>query len=227
WSVRIVTVRWAALGAVTGVLAASAVSAQETSIEVGAVAKPWVVDGDLLKQQWRDVPSFSLTQQSPSPGQATPFTTTVKLLRTPRHIYVAVASTDPHPDQIAVHTLQRDADQSNDDNVAIVLDTYGEKKLAYVLQINAGGAMADGLISPGYTNLNTGSPVDYSWNGYWTAAVRRNSHGWTAEIDIDTQSLQFDNRRDRWGLNVSRYIPRKQLTLAWSGIDLNAAATNL
>jgi len=222
-----VTVRWAALGAVTGVLAASAVSAQETSIEVGAVAKPWVVDGDLLKQQWRDVPSFSLTQQSPSPGQATPFTTTVKLLRTPRHIYVAVASTDPHPDQIAVHTLQRDADQSNDDNVAIVLDTYGEKKLAYVLQINAGGAMADGLISPGYTNLNTGSPVDYSWNGYWTAAVRRNSHGWTAEIDIDTQSLQFDNRRDRWGLNVSRYIPRKQLTLAWSGIDLNAAATNL
>lgn len=221
------TVRLAALGAMAGLFVASPVGARDISISIGSVAKPWVVDGDLAKKQWQDAPSLSLIQQSPSPGQATPFITTAKFLRTQRHVYVAVASTDPHAEQMAVHTLQRDGDQTNDDNVTIVLDTYGDKKLAYVLQINAGGAMADGLISPGYTNFDTGSPVDYSWNGYWAAAVRRNPHGWTAEIDIDTQSLQFDSRRDKWGLNVSRYIPRTQLTLAWSGIDLNASATNL
>jgi uncharacterized protein DUF5916 len=222
-----VTVRWAALGGITGLIAVGPVSAQDTpSIEIGTVLRPWVVDGDLSKEQWRDAPSFTLTQQSPSPGQSTPFVTQVKLLRTQRHIYVAVASADPHPQEMAIHTLQRDADPSNDDNVTIVLDTYGDKKLAYALQVNAGGAMADGLISPGYTNLNTGSAVDYSWNGYWTAAVRRGPQGWSAEIDIDTQSLQFDSRRDKWGLNVSRYIPRGLLTLVWSGINLNASSTN-
>ena len=88
--------------------------------------------------------------------------------------------------------------------------------------------MADGLISPGYHNSNSNTPtVDYSWNGYWEAAVKHTATGWTAEIAIDTQSLQFNNQHAEWGLNVSRYIPHNQLTLVWSGVNLNASPTNL
>ena len=197
------------------------------SIAIATTVSAMTVDGDLNKPAWVAAPSFALSQQNPNPGQPTPYKTVVRLLRDQRHIYVGVYCEDPQPSAIAVHTLQRDGDQSNDDNITIVLDSYGQKKLAYVLQVNAGGALADGLVSPGYSNLNTGSQVDYSWNGYWRAAVKRSATGWTVEIALDTQSLQFDKTQNSWGLNVSRYVPRAQLTLGWAGINLNATATNL
>jgi hypothetical protein len=197
------------------------------SVTIGTTVSAIALDGDLSKPAWAAAPSFALSQQNPNPGHITPYKTIVRMLRDRRHIYIGVDCEDPRPADIAVHSLQRDGDQSSDDNITIVLDSYGQKKLAYVLQVNAGGALADGLVSPGYTNLNTGSPVDYSWNGYWRAAVRRSAAGWTVEIVLDTQSLQFDKTKSSWGLNVSRYVPREQLTLAWSGINLNATATNL
>lgn len=186
------------------------------------------LDGKLDEAAWQNAPVLTLQQQNPHPGAATPFRTTVRILRGLRHLYVGISCVDPQPDDIEIHTLQRDADQSSDDNVMLVLDTFGQKKLAYVFQVNAGGAIADGLISPGYHNSNSNTPdVDYNWNGYWRAAVARNATGWSAEIRIDTQSLQFNNQNAVWGLNVSRYVPRDQLTLAWSGINLNASPTNL
>ncbi len=192
----------------------------EAGIKNGTIT----LDGRLDEPAWKTAPVITLTQQNPHPGAATPFTTTVRILRGRRHLYFGIVCTDPDPAKIAVHTLQRDGDQSSDDNVMIVLDTFDQHKLAYVFQVNAGGAMADGLISPGYFNGNSNTPtVDYSWNGYWTAAVRRTRTGWTAEIRIDTQSLQFNNRHAVWGFNISRYVPRKQLTLVWSGINLNAS----
>lgn len=208
-------------------MAASA-QTQAAVTSAGITTGNIALDGDLNKPVWQTAPVITLTQQNPHPGVTTPFTTTVRILRGQHHLYLGIVCDDPYPKDIAVHTLQRDADQSSDDNVMIVLDTFGQKKLAYVFQVNAGGAIADGLISPGYHNSNSNTPnVDYNWNGYWNAVVKRTAHGWTAEIGIDTQSLQFDNRYAAWGLNVSRYVPRDQLTLVWSGINLNASPTNL
>lgn len=195
------------------------ITAQPTS-------KVTTLSGEPDESAWRAAQVITLTQQNPNPGAATPFTTTVRILRGARHIYFLVVCADRDPAKIVVHTLQRDGNQSNDDSVTLLLDTFGRKKLAYVFQVNAGGAMADGLVSPGYSNPNSNIPVDYNWNGYWTAAVKRTAAGWTAELAIDTQSLQFDNKNGVWGFNVSRYVPRKQLTLAWSGITLNASVFN-
>jgi hypothetical protein len=197
------------------------------SVAIGKASGPVALDGDLSRPVWRDAPAITLVQQNPHPGKPTRFKTTMRLLRDSDHIYLGVRCADPDPSRIATHTLQRDGDQSYDDNITIVLDTFAQKKLAYVFQVNAAGAMADGVISPGYLNPNTGSPVDYSWNGYWRAVVKRDRGGWTAEIAIDVRSLQFSSRQAVWGLNMSRYVPRAQLTLAWSGISLNAQATDL
>ena len=187
------------------------------------------LDGLLDEPAWQDAGIIGgLTQQNPHPGEATPYTTTVRVLRSERYIYFGITCMDPDPSRIAIHTLQRDADQSSDDNLMIVLDSFGQKKLAYVFKVNAGGARADGLISPGYSNPTSNTPtVDFSWNGYWDAAVRRTADGWTAEIRISTQSLQFNGGNATWGLNVARYVPRDLMTLAWAGITLDASATNL
>ncbi|HEV2441712.1 MAG TPA: DUF5916 domain-containing protein [Steroidobacteraceae bacterium] len=197
------------------------------SAAIGQASGPVALDGELSAPVWRGAPSIVLVQQNPFPGKPTPFATRVRLLRDGNYIYLGIRCDDPDPAKIAVHTLQRDGDQSNDDSVTVVLDTFAQKKLAYVFQVNARGGRADGVISPGYVSASTGSPVDYSWNGYWRAVARRDSRGWTAEIEIDTRSLQFSSRQAAWGLNVSRYVPRALLTLAWSGISLDAQATDL
>ncbi|MGH8200973.1 MAG: DUF5916 domain-containing protein [Steroidobacteraceae bacterium] len=197
------------------------------TIQMGRASGPVALDADLSGPVWRHAPAITLVQQNPHPGKPTRFTTTMRLLRDSRHIYLGIRCDDPDPSRIATHTLQRDGDQSNDDSVTIMLDTFGQKKLAYVFQVNAAGAMADGVISPGFLNPNTGSPVDYSWNGYWRAVVQHDRRGWAAEMVIDVQSLQFSNRQSVWGLNMSRYVPRTLLTLAWSGISLDAQATDL
>ncbi|HEY7887015.1 MAG TPA: carbohydrate binding family 9 domain-containing protein [Steroidobacteraceae bacterium] len=214
---------FAALGAASAPAAQARVPATAIGQARGAVA----LDGDLQAPVWRGAPTLTLLQQNPFPGRPTPFRTSVRLLRDDGHIYLGIRCDDPDPAKIAVHTLQRDGDQSNDDGITVVLDTFAQKKLAYAFQVNAAGAMADGVISPGYLNADTGSPVDYSWNGYWRAVTKRDRRGWTAEIEIDVRGLQFSSRQNRWGFNMSRYVPRAQLTLAWSGISLDAQATDL
>jgi hypothetical protein len=202
--------------------------AQAPVMEAGTSSGDIVLDGVLDEPAWKDVPTITLTQQNPHPGAVTPYATTVKVLRGTRYLYFGITATDPNPTRASIHTLQRDGDQSADDNVMMIVDTFGQRKLAYVFQVNAGGAKADGLISPGYNNSNSNTPtVDFSWNGYWDAEVKRTPDGWTAEIRIAAQSLQFPKHNAVWGLNVARYVPRELMTLVWSGVSLDATPTNL
>jgi hypothetical protein len=137
------------------------------------------------------------------------------------HLYIGVDCIDPDMARLSVHSLERDSDQTHDDHVTLVLDTLGTHRLGYVFQVNAGGARTDGLISPASRDPS------YDWDGLWNARARRNANGWSAEIEIDTRSLQSRPNLRRWGLNVQRYVPREQLSLQWAGISLDASIFDL
>jgi len=53
---------------------------------------------------------IELVQQSPKPGQPTPFRTTVRVLGADNKLYFGFECTDPNPNAIAVHTMRRDGD---------------------------------------------------------------------------------------------------------------------
>lgn len=185
-----------------------------TPVRSGAVT----LDGRLDEGAWSRAKVIELTQQEPNPGAPTSFPTEVRILVDGQHLYFGFTNFDPEPESIVVHTLQRD-DGGDDDKVTIVLDTFGARRLGYWFEVNAGGARSDGL------SVNT--VTDDNWNGIWDAAVARNPSGWTAEIVISSQSLQFDADLDAWGLNVGRYVPREQLSLRWSGITLDSDISDL
>jgi hypothetical protein len=215
---------WAAASMMLPALAAGKVAVPASAAMVTVLRVPdgtVTLDGTLDEAAWRQAPMFALTQQDPHPGQPTPYLTTVRVLRDSTHLYFGVVCTDPDPANLAVHSLARDSDQTNDDHITIVLDTLGTHRLGYVFQVNAGGARTDGLISPASRDPN------YDWGGIWNARVRRTATGWTAEIEIDTRSLQFRPGLDRWGLNIQRYVPRDQLSLQWTGISLDASIFDL
>lgn len=202
--------------------------AQDTqaSVNATAIAVPLVLDGKLDNPAWQKAGAIELTQQSPNPGQPTPFHTKVLLLHDAHTLYIGFICDDPDPAKISTTTLVRDSSLMNDDSVTVVLDTFDSQRSAYVFQVNAASAMTDGLLPPS----SNGSPygaVDTGWNGIWQAAVHRNAHGWTAVMAIDLRSLQFRPGASAWGMNISRTVPRNTLTLNWSGLTLDSSVYNL
>ena len=196
---------------------------QAGQVEPGAIT----VDGRLDEAAWQQAGVIEdLTEQSPKPGAPTPYHTKVLLLRDDHTLYIGLVCDDPDPSRAISHTLVRDGWQGNDDNVLFMLDTFGTKRFAYVFRVNSAGAMADGLQSP-TPAINSNDGVDYNWDGIWTAAVVQGEHSWTAEIAIDTRSLQFTTGLTRWGFNVSRNVPRDLMTLDWAGTTLDSSVYQL
>jgi len=179
------------------------------------------LDGVLDEDSWKTADTIpGLTQQDPSPGESTPYDTTIRFVVDSSAVYIGIQCHDPEPERIAVHTMQRDGNMRGDDTVSLVLDTFGDHRTGYFFQINASGTRQDGLIS---------GPEDISldWDGIWDTRTRRTADGWTAEIVIPAQTLRFTPGKDTWGLNVQREIPRDRLTLRWQGAVLNAALIDL
>jgi Domain of unknown function (DUF5916) len=188
-------------------------------------AVPIDIDADFAPLDdvtWSLAAPQPLIQRAPHPGEPTLFTTNVRILAGRSHLYVRVDCTDPHAHDIVTHSLLFDGDQSFDDHVVLILDTFGRHRTAYEFDVNAAGSRSDGLISPAAILTN------YDWNGDWRAIVTKQPNGWIAYIAIDTHSLQFPREAESsWGINIGRYVPRDQLSLQWAGTGLDASITDL
>lgn len=173
------------------------------------------LDGRLDEPIWRDIVPLKLVQQSPRPGQPTLYDTEVRVLRTRDRIYFGFTCKDPNPKRISIHTMQRDGDMAGDDTVSVVLDTYGDHRTGYFFQINAAAARVDGLIS-------RSESASLDWDGIWDARTARTSDGWSAEIEIPSQTLSFTPGLSDWGLNLERFVPRERLWLRWASPTLDS-----
>ena len=204
-------------------IATAAPAVESTPPEAIAVAtrETIVVDGVLDEPAWSRATPIELSQQDPRPGAPTPFATGARVLVDERRLYIGVRCVDPDIARAAIHSLEFDGDRGEDDQVTVVLDTFGNHRVGYVFELNAGGARSDGLISP------ASSDPSFDWNGDWTAKVARDADGWTAEIAIDVHGLQFRAGAPSWKLNLRRFVPRDRLSLQWSGISLDASVFDL
>ncbi len=178
------------------------------------------IDGRLDEPAWADAAVIAdLVQQSPRPGETTPFHTRVLLLSDKSNLYVAFECHDPDPAQIAVHTYARDGEFEGDDFVGVLLDTYGDRRSGYGFRVNAAGARQDGLIA-GVNQFAS------DWDGIWDARTRRTSTGWTAELVIPVRSLAFRQKGQSWSLELERWVPRERRSFRWANIDINGDFTD-
>src|SRR5205823_4802629 len=116
---------------------------------------------------------------------------------------------DSNMRSVRASQLRRDADLSSDDNVQLLIDSYDDRRSAFVFGTNPNGAMWDAQFS-GVDDLNE------NWNGVWDAAVSRDSVGWTAEFRIPLLALRFRaGTNPEFGFNVRRFIRRKNEENLW------------
>jgi Domain of unknown function (DUF5916) len=176
---------------------------------------PITIDGKLNEPAWQEATAVKLTQQSPRPGEPTPYETEVRVLVYHDALIFGFTCRDPKPSAIQVHTLTRDGDQTGDDTISVLLDSFGDKRTAYYFQINEAAARLDGLVAGPYS-------VSLDWDGIWNARTARTADGWSAEIWIPAQTLNFADVRRHWGLELDRSIVRDQTELRWASPSLDA-----
>ena len=168
------------------------------------------LDGRLDEPDWTRADSLSdFRQREPKVGEPATERTVVKVVRDATALYIGVRAYDSESRRIRATQLRRDADLSSDDNVVLLIDSFHDRRGAFVFGTNPNGARWDAQLA----NLDA---LNENWNGIWDVAVSRDAAGWTAEFRIPFQTLRF--RREpgmRFGFNVRRFIRRKNEQDLW------------
>ena len=103
----------------------------------------------------------------------------------------------------------------------VVLDTFGDRRNGFFFAVNPRGARAEGQIA------NNSESLNFDWDGIWDAAARVDGEGWTAELAIPFKTLRFRKDLAAWGLNVQRYVARRQETDRWTAARRDVWISNL
>jgi hypothetical protein len=179
------------------------------------------VDGLLSEEFWQAAAPFAgFRQREPLEGLAASDDTEVRVAFDAYALYVGIVAHDQDPERIVGRILQRDRvlqgegfggfQASGDDVVAILLDTFHDRRNAVVLATNPNGAEFDALVTDG------GEEINVDWRGVWEVASARISEGWSTEFAIPWRSLRYSSDAvQTWGINVTRFVQRTQEETMW------------
>lgn len=191
------------------VLALPAVAADSTPpppapIVVSRASGPLSIDGELDEPAWTSAARVeTFYEYSPGENVAPPVRTRAFIAWDDDALYVAVRADDPRPREIRAPVVERDQVFGDQDNVALFLDTNGDRRVALQLRVNPRGVQADAV-----NNDATGSE-DFAPDFFYDAAAHIDARGWSAEFRIPLRSLRFSRGAARaWSFFLIRNYPR-------------------
>jgi hypothetical protein len=200
-------VRAACLVAFVSGMPAGAAGQSSPSPEPGVFAvrttRPPVIDGRLNDEGWSLAqPASSFTQRDPDEGAAPTERTEVRILYDDDAVYVAARLHDSEPAAISRRLARRD-DYTDADLFSVYLDPMHDHLTGAVFRVSASNVQQDATI---YND----SWTDGSWDAVWTSGVSVDEGGWSVEMRIPLSQLRFPSaERHTWGVNVERYIRRR------------------
>jgi len=198
-------------------------------IRATRVAQPLRIDGRLDEAVYAEVlPITEFIQQVPKEGAPATENTEAWVLFDDRNIYVVARCWDEHPERIIANEMRRDAWNSQQDHIGIVLDTFHDRRNGFLFMISALGALRDAA--------TTDERPNFDWNGIWDGKSRRFEGGWITEIAVPFKSLRYKPGREQtWGIQMRRGVGSKNeiayitpTSAAWGNVGINhlsAAAT--
>jgi hypothetical protein len=185
-------------------------AASRDTIRAVPISGSVTLDGALTEPFWATTDSIDdLRQREPVEGSPATERTVIRVAHDADALYIAVRCYDSDVRGVRAAQLRRDADLSSDDNVRLLIDSFDDRRSAFVFATNPKGAMWDAQFS-GVDALNE------NWNGVWDVAVSRDATGWTAEFRIPFLALRFHaGTNPTFGFNVRRFIRRKNEEALW------------
>jgi hypothetical protein len=189
---------------------------QRRSLVAARATSAIVIDGRLDDAAWRDAQiGRDFIQRAPDALQPATQRTEARIVVDEAALYVALRLFDSAPDSIVAPLARRDADLYSD-WAEVLIDGYLDHRTAFRFIVNPAGVQRDGIISG-----DDQSSEDPGWDAVWASATTRDSTGWTVEMRIPLSQLRFSvsaEGRTRWGLQIGRFLARRNERSYWSPI---------
>ena len=175
-----------------------------------------VIDGRLDDAAWKQAKwEDGFIQRQPYENAAPSQKTAFEILYDDNNLYVAIRAYDSLPDKIVTRLSRRDNNEG--DMVGIQFDSHGDKLTCYDFFVSASGVKNDGFIS------DDGNNEDMTFDPIWYVKTSVDSLGWCAEMKIPLSQLRFSKANEQvWGLQVGRYLHRKEEYSWWQHIPKDA-----
>ncbi len=178
-----------------------------------------IIDGDLSDAIWSTASKAEgfVDRQN---GNLVSDQTRAYLLYDENYIYVGFECLDSRPETIVGRETVRDTkfqrnnngNPNNEDNVEVDFDPFLSHQFNDLSQfsVNAIGTRS--------ANLAGGRANKAEWKGDWDAAVKRTPTGWSCEMRIPWNSLNYPTGKKAlsMGINFQRFQDRTKLGSLWS-----------
>lgn len=193
------------------------------AVRVARFVSSPVIDGKLDEASWQQAAILKdFYQIQPGDNTAPSFPTVALLGYDENFLYIGIRARHD-PQQIRATVAKRD-EVTNDDYVAIYLDTFNDRRTAYVLMLNPLGIQQDGLFTEG-------SAIDYSVDVVMQSKGVLTGEGYTLELAVPFSSLKYEAGKEKlWGLHILRQIKALDEENSWmplrrdkSGLDKNGS----
>jgi hypothetical protein len=172
---------------------------------------PPLIDGVLNDDCWsacEPARDFFDVARGGSPTQPT----TVRVCFDDERIYVAFECYEERMDAVSAAVTQRDAGDmfDVDDAVAVLLDTYHDRRSCYGFGANLSGVKLD------LRSAEAGESQEIAWDAVWDVATQRHADKWTAEFAIPIDELRFVPGDSMvWGIEFVRNATPSREVSRW------------
>ena len=176
-----------------------------------------IIDGILDDSAWDKVVwGKDFIENEPDENTQPSEQTQFKIVYDDKYLYVGIRAFDSEPDKIVKQLSRRDG--LIGDRVNFVIDSYNDKRTAFIFTVTAAGVKGDEIAT------DNGNNIDDSWNPIWYTKAAIDNEGWTAEMKIPFSQLRFGNNKEQiWGMSLSRNIFRHNETSLWNRVPIDAA----
>jgi hypothetical protein len=176
-------------------------------LAVPQAATPPKIDGALDDEAWKGAAfgnRFWVVEQERWPAEQTEVLVTADA----KALYMAFRVYDSQPDKIVALDTRRDASLKRDDQVCVELDPFLSYREVSDYCINARGTVSDSIAG--------GRASQQAWKGTWDGAARRTPYGWSAEMAIPFEILNYEAGTTTFGVNFLRYHNRSAQWSRWA-----------
>ena len=171
-------------------------------VTVPKFASSPVIDGNLDEDVWKNAAQFkNFVQTEPGYNIAPSRDTIAYMGYDEKFLYIGFFCFD-EPDKIRTTVAKRD-EVGGEDYVGVFLDTFDDKRRAYILQFNALGIQGDGIKTEGDRRS------DFSVDIVMESKGMVHKNGWSVEVKIPFKSLRYKAGKGTfWGVDFWRRIDR-------------------
>jgi hypothetical protein len=178
------------------------------TLRVGRIASPPSLDDFIAGRPTPGMVEISgFTQNEPGDGVPVSRDTTAWIGYDEKQFHVVFRCAED-PGQVRGRLARRE-DINEDDIVGVLLDTFHDKRHAYLFIVNPLGVQLDGISTEGQND-------DYSFDTLWQSEGRVTRDGYFVRVSIPFRSLRFSNTATQeWGFALGRVIKARNETSFW------------